>query len=311
MNKYLSIFSITILAVVMVSGCKMDYKDINQKNTKGMQITSYWQTATQQVLDHYANTAFKFNAWLSASEEERPAIEEKYFKNITISQVSEKNWTLVRDGKTICSINTNGVLLSEFASKTWVLQFYDGDLNYGLLHFGADTSTTVIINPHHSGFWAVLVQRKIPSPTDVMSINDPYADFHIQSLEEDTIPETLDSFNCIISGEGWYGVHTNQYVSIGNGHSREIINYIHFKMQDCLTEDIIHWKGKLNMRVYSDRLHSGEDNGYYPELNILDELDLRGKQQYATITINDVTETWEIPYYVPDDGPEFGFDILW
>jgi len=291
MKKILSITALIAAISVLISSCKVEDNSVTQLNKNGMMLTSYWQTATQRVLMQTPNTVFHFNAWLSAPEEERPAIEDKYFIYSKIRQLSDNEWAIIQNGKTLCRINTGGKLLSEPNAEWTVVDYNQSELVKDMMPFGKD-SVRLTIN-RSGNQWGILSHGQEETPQNSADYF-PFYSFYI-TPESGLVPTDLSDCRCDVNGGGCYAVHT--YMYYGN-ESVEIHDYITFGLIGATTGDCFRWEnGDLTMRIYADANAyevGATSHEQYDEILIHDELSFRGGNQYAYITMHDVTETWQV-----------------
>ncbi len=294
MKKTSIILSIAFLSVALLNSCKVEDNSVKQLNQNGMVVTSYWQTATQRILLNMPNMAFHFNAWLSASEEERPGIEDQYFNYSKIRQISDNEWAILLNGRTLCHINTGGKLLSDPGAE-WNVLDYEQAVPLPLqdmLPFGKDS---VRITLRHTGNkWTAETygQEGMSSSADYI----PFYRFTI-TPESGVVPTDLNECRCIVDGEGRYAIRTYQYADNADTPV-EIHNYFTFSLTEATTENFFHWKnGLLTIRLSADMnaYEAGATNRLqYDSILIQDRLSVRSGEQYAEITMHDVTETWPI-----------------
>lgn len=290
MKKILSIATLLAAISVLLFSCKVEDNSVTQLNSNGMMLTSYWQTATQRVLMQTPNTVFHFNAWLSAPEEERPAIEDKYFIYSKIRQLSDNEWAIIQNGKTLCHINTGGKLLSEPNVEWTVVDYNQSELVRDLMPFGKDS---VRLTVNRSGNqWGILSHGQ--EGTSLSSDYIPFYGFYI-TPESGMVPTDLFECRCVVNGGGRYAVRTYMYYG---SEPVEIHDYINFGLTGATTGDFFHWEnGVLDMRVYADaNAHEvgATNHEQYDDILIHDELSVRNENQYAVITMHDVTETWPV-----------------
>lgn len=302
MKKILSIVTLIAAMSALFSGCKVEDNSVTQLNRNGMMLTSYWQAATQRVLMQTPNTVFHFNAWLSAPEEERPAIEDKYFTYSKLRQLSDDEWAIVRNGRTLCRIHTGGKLLSEPAAEWTVVDYDQSSLISSMLPFGKDSVRIVV--SHNENQWSVLTQGGSTTSPDYL----PFYGFNI-TPESGTVPADLFGCRCLVEGSGRYAVRTYQYAG-GGSNQAEIHDYLQFTLLGATTGDCFHWEsGSLAMRIYADanahEVHA-TNSEQYDEVVIQDQFSVRGGNQYAEITMHDVTETWLVGQLEEYDGFECG-----
>lgn len=301
MKKILSVATLIAAMSVLLFSCKVEDNSVTQLNRNGMMLTSYWQTATQRVLQQTPNTVFHFNAWLSASEEERPAIEDKYFTYSKLRQLSDNEWAIVRNGKPLCRINTGGKLLSEPNAEWTVVDYNQSELVMYLMPFGEDSVRLTVSSSGNQ--WIVQTRGQEGSYS---SDYVPFYTFNIQP-ESGEVPADLVECRCVVNGTGRYAVRTNMYY--GN-ESAEIYDYLNFGLIGATTGDCFHWEnGTLDMRVYADaNAHEvgATSHEQYDAVLIHDNLSVRGKNQYAEITMHDVTETWLVGQLAEYDVFECG-----
>lgn len=292
MKKIYRILGIAILLTALLSSCKVEDNSVKQLNENGMKITSYWQAATHQLLMSTPNTVFHFNAWLSAPEEERPAIEDKYFTYSKLRPISDQEWEVVLNGRTLCRIHTGGTLLSTPNAEWTVVDYDQSGRVRDMLPFGKDS---VGITLRHIGNkWSVETDGQ-----EGMAASADYIPFYSFTIEPESgvIPADLNDCRCVVEGSGRYAFRTYRYMDNANGQV-EIHNYIDFDLDAAATDDLHDWEdGLLVMRVYADvnAFEAGATNReQYDDLFIRDRLSLRGGSQYAEITMHDVTETWPV-----------------
>lgn len=303
MKKILSIVALIAAMSVLLFSCKVEDNSVSQLNSNGMMLTSYWQTATQRVLMQAPNTVFHFNAWLSAPEEERPAIEDKYFIYSKIRQLSDNEWSIIQNGKTLCRINTGGKLLSEPGAEWAVVDYNQSELAMNLMPFGKD-SVRLTVN-RFGDHWEIQSHGQegtVPNSADYV----PFYGFYI-TPESGTVPTDLFECRCTVNGGGRYAVRT--YMYYGN-EPVEIHDYINFGLIGATTGDFFHWEnGALDMRVYADaNAHElgVTSHELYDDVFIHDVFSVRGGSQYAEITMHDVTETWQVGQLAEYDVFECG-----
>ncbi len=293
MKKISLILSIAILLAALLNSCKVEDNSVKQLNENGMVLTSYWQAATYQALMSTPNTALHLNAWLSAPEEERPAIEDKYFTYSKLRPISDQEWEIVFNGRTLCRIQTGGTLLSAPNAEWTVVDYDQSGLVRDMLPFGKDS---VRITLRHIGNkWSVETDGQegmAASSADYI----PY--YHLTiGPESGVIPTDLNDCRCLVEGSGRYAFRTYRYVDNAQNPA-EIHNYINFDLSGAATDNLYHWAdGLLVMRVYADvnAYEAGATNReQYDDLIIRDRLSLRSGSQYAEITMHDVTETWPV-----------------
>lgn len=271
--------------------CKVEDNSVTQLNRNGMMLTSYWQTATQRVLMQIPNTVFHFNAWLSAPEEDRPAIEDKYFSYSKLRQLSDNEWAVVLNGKPLCRINTGGKLLSEPDAEWTVVDYNQSVLVKDMMPFGKD-SVCLTVNRigNQWGIQSHGQEGAVPNSADYI----PFYGFYI-TPESGTVPTDLFECRCTVNGGGRYAVRTYMYYG---SEPVEIHDYINFGLKGATTGDFFHWEnGVLDMRVYADaNAHElgVTSHEQYDEVLIHDVLSVRGGNQYAVITMHDVEETWQV-----------------
>ena len=292
------------MSAAVFCGCKVEDNSVSRRNRMGMVVTSYWQTATHGVLNLYPNRAFMFNVWLSATEDERPAIEDKYFMNSRLQQISDNEWVVVTNAKTVCRIQTGGKLLSETGAVWTLTTFERQGLHWDLLAFDVDSVVTKITASGNQTWDIRIFGNGIPSDYT------PYAHFVVTSVDEGVVPESLTDCHCAISGDGCYAVRTYKYVD--NGYNQtEIHNYIRFYLSDAYTDNAYNFSGTLDLKVYEDGDFEDNQEEHYEELNIHDLLSLQAETQYADISIYNVKETWEvIPYDKMYDHYYFDFVLV-
>lgn len=291
MKKVSFIVSIAFLLTALLNSCKVEDNSLKQLNENGMKITSYWQAATQQTLMSTPNTVFHLNAWLSAPEEERPAIEDKYFTYSKIRPMSDQEWEIVLNGRTLCRIHTGGTLLSAPNAEWTVVDYDQSGRIRDMLPFGKDSVT--ITFRHIANKWSVETQgQEEASSVDYI----PFYSFTIEP-ESGVIPADLSDCRSVVEGSGRYAFRTYRYVD-NVQEPTEIHNYINFDLTAAATGNLHDWEdGLLVMRVYADMnaYEAGATNReQYDELIIRDRLSLRGGSQYAEITMHEVTETWPV-----------------
>ena len=293
MKKILSIVALISAMSVLFFSCKLEDNSVTQLNRNGMMLTSYWQTATERVLMVTPNTVFHFNAWLSAPAEERPAIEDKYFTYSKIRQLSDNEWSIIQNGKTLCRINTDGKLLSEPGAEWAVVDYNQSEMAINLMPFGKDSVNMVV--SHNENRWCVMTQGGQEGTTSSPEYN-PFFGFNI-TPESGIVPADLYECRCMVEGSGRYAVRTYQYAG-SSSNPTEIHDYIQFTLLGGTTSDCFYWEsGHLTMQIYADmNAHEvgATSHEQYDEVLIQDVFSVRGGNQYAEITMHDVTETWQV-----------------
>lgn len=289
-----------------LQSCKVDDNNVTRKNLKGMEVTSYWSNATKWTLLLGANRGFCFNAWLSATGEDQQQIEDRYFSNCKIRQESDNVWVLMQDNNLKYRIRTNGMLLSESNAEWTIVEYQPENPAYlHLVHNYADSVVAVVTNLGNMSWDIRLVMD------NVISDEELYAHFTV-TPQNGTIPVSLFSTVCAISGDGCYGFRTHIYSDSGEKPD-EILNYIRFSLSvGTLSGNLAvssydnpaDWtSGLLTLHVYADaNAHeAGSPLEYYDEENIIADLSVHDGSQYADITMHGITETWfvEFPWVQP------------
>lgn len=290
MKKISVIACIAFLLAAVFNSCKVEDHSVTQLNKNGMALTSYWQAATQRVMINTPNTVFHFNAWLSASEEDQPAIEDKYFTYSKLRQISDNEWMIITNGKNRCRINTGGKLLSDPGAEWSVVDYDQSYLLMDMLPFGKDSVKMAVT--HSGNRWTVMTFEEEGSAV----ASPEYTPFFGFNITSGTIPADLNDCPCVVEGSGRYAVRTYQYTD--TNEPTEIHNYLEFNFLGGNTNDCFYWaNGSLTMRIYADaNAHAvnATNRELYDEIIIRDKLSLRSGSQYAEITMHDVTETWPV-----------------
>ena len=144
---------IMILAVVMMAGCEVGEGELMKTKTGHLMYLG-WTDDINGIVFNIVEPAFNLNAWVQASEDQKPEIFQKHFySNTVIDVLSDHTWRIRVDGTT-ASLRValvNGTSLAEAGAKLG--EFLEGveirplQIPYAANYTGAYVTDSAEIRP--------------------------------------------------------------------------------------------------------------------------------------------------------------------
>lgn len=256
---------IMILAVVMMAGCEVGEGELMKTKTGHLMYLG-WTDDINGILFNIVEPAFNLNAWVQASEDQKPEIFQKHFySNAVIDVLSDHTWRIRVDGTT-ASLRValvNGTSLAEAGAKIRLL--YTKNYDHSVW-----TNTVFVLENKGDGLW------------------DFYSEdgqIHLQfTLGTSEVPESLSETPLKIAGAGTFTERTVISHCSGDVCSEEtIFTYLSYDIQQPFetswTQDArrINWTSQFNRNDYFIAFSAGKVH--------LQALDEEGQGNAAVITV--------------------------
>ncbi|MBQ1818911.1 MAG: hypothetical protein II120_01785 [Bacteroidales bacterium] len=253
-----------ILAVVMMAGCEVGEGELMKTKTGHLMYLG-WTDDINGIVFNIVEPAFNLNAWVQASEDQKPEIFQKHFySNTVIDVLSDHTWRIRVDGTTasLRVVLVNGASLAETGAKMRLL--YTKNYDHSVW-----TNTVFVLENKGDGLW------------------DFYSEdgqIHLQfTLGTSEVPESLSETPLKIAGAGTFTERTVISHCSGDVCSEETyFTYLSYDIQQPFeaswTQDArrINWTSQFNRNDYFIAFSAGKVH--------LQALDEEGQGNAAVIT---------------------------
>lgn len=264
MNKSIKVL-IVMMVAVMMAGCEVGEGELMKTKTGHLMYLG-WTDDINGIVFNIVEPAFNLNAWVQASEDQKPEIFQKHFySNTVIDVLSDHTWRIRVDGTT-ASLRValvNGTSLAETGAKMRLL--YSKDYDHSVW-----ANTVFVLENKGDGLW------------------DFYSEdgqIHLQfTLGTSEVPESLSETPLKIAGAGTFTERTVISHCSGDVCSEEtIFTYLSYDIQQPFeaswTQDArrINWTSQFNRNDYFIAFSAGKVH--------LQALDEEGQGNAAVITV--------------------------
>lgn len=261
---------IMILAVVMMAGCEVGEGELMKTKTGHLMYLG-WTDDINGILFNIVEPAFNLNAWVQASEDQKPEIFQKHFySNAVIDVLSDHTWRIRVDGTT-ASLRValvNGTSLAEAGAKMRLL--YTKNYDHSVW-----ANTVFVLENKGNGLW------------------DFYSEdgqIHLQfTLGTSEVPESLTETTLKIAGSGTFTERTVIPHCSGDVCTEETyFTYLSYDIQQPFVtswkQDArrINWTSQFNRNDYFIVFSAGK-----VQLQALDE---EGQGNTAVVTLLNTEE---------------------
>lgn len=261
---------IMILAVVMMAGCEVGEGELMKTKTGHLMYLG-WTDDINGILFNIVEPAFNLNAWVQASEDQKPEIFQKHFySNAVIDVLSDHTWRIRVDGTT-ASLRValvNGTSLAEAGAKMRLL--YTKNYDHSVW-----ANTVFVLENKGNGLW------------------DFYSEdgqIHLQfTLGTSEVPESLTETTLKIAGAGTFTERTVIPHCSGDVCTEETyFTYLSYDIQQPFVtswkQDArrINWTSQFNRNDYFIVFSAGK-----VQLQALDE---EGQGNTAVVTLLNTEE---------------------
>ncbi|MBQ5993181.1 MAG: hypothetical protein IJL57_02455 [Bacteroidales bacterium] len=254
-----------ILAVVMMAGCEVGEGELMKTKTGHLMYLG-WTDDINGIVFNIVEPAFNLNAWVQASEDQKPEIFQKHFySNAVIDVLSDHTWRIRVEGTTasLRVVLVNGASLAETGAKMRLL--YTKNYDHSVW-----TNTVFVLENKGDGLW------------------DFYSEdgqIHLQfTLGTSEVPESLSETPLKIAGAGTFTERTVISHCSGDVCSEETyFTYLSYDIQQPFeaswTQDArrINWTSQFNRSDYFIAFSAGKVH--------LQALDEEGQSNAAGITV--------------------------
>ena len=256
---------IMILAVVMMAGCEVGEGELMKTKTGHLMYLG-WTDDINGIVFNIVEPTFNLNAWVQASEDQKPEIFQKHFySNTVIDVLSDHTWRIRVDGTT-ASLRValvNGTSLAEAGAKLRLL--YTKNYDHSVW-----ANTVFVLENKGNGLW------------DLYSED---GQIHLQfTLGTSEVPESLTETSLKIAGAGTFTERTVISHCSGDVCSEEtIFTYLSYDIQQPFEtswkQDArrINWTSQFNRNDYFIAFSAGKVH--------LQALDEEGQGNAAVITV--------------------------
>ncbi len=264
MNKSIKVF-IMMMVAVMMAGCEVGEGELMKTKTGHLMYLG-WTDDINGIVFNIVEPAFNLNAWVQASEDQKPEIFQKHFySNTVIDVLSDHTWRIRVDGTT-ASLRValvNGTSLAEAGAKMRLL--YSKDYDHSVW-----ANTVFVLENKGNGLW------------------DFYSEdgqIHLQfTLGTSEVPESLTETSLKIAGAGTFTERTDISHCSGDVCSEEtIFTYLSYDIQQPFEtswkQDArrINWTSQFNRNDYFIAFSAGKVH--------LQALDEEGQGNAAVISV--------------------------
>ena len=264
MNKSIKVF-IMMMVAVMMAGCEVGEGELMKTKTGHLMYLG-WTDDINGIVFNIVEPAFNLNAWVQASEDQKPEIFQKHFySNTDIDVLSDHTWRIRVDGTT-ASLRValvNGTSLAEAGAKMRLL--YTKNYDHSVW-----ANTVFVLENKGNGLW------------------DFYSEdgqIHLQfTLGTSELPESLTETSLKIAGAGTFTERTVISHCSGDVCSEEtIFTYLSYDIQQPFEtswkQDArrINWTSQFNWNDYFIVFSAGKVH--------LQALDEEGQGNAAGITV--------------------------
>ncbi len=256
---------IMILAVVMMAGCEVGEGELMKTKTGHLMYLG-WTDDINGIVFNIVEPTFNLNAWVQASEDQKPEIFQKHFySNAVIDVLSDHTWRIRVEGTTasLRVVLVNGTSLADTGAKLRLL--YTKKYDHSVW-----ANTVFILENKGDGLW------------------DFYSEdgqIHLQfTLGTSEVPESLTETSLKIAGAGTFTERTVISHCSGDVCSEEtIFTYLSYDIQQPFEtswmQDArrINWTSQFNRNDYFIAFSAGKVH--------LQALDEEGQGNAAGITV--------------------------
>ena len=256
---------IMILAVVMMAGCEVGEGELMKTKTGHLMYLG-WTDDINGILFNIVEPAFNLNAWVQASEDQKPEILRKHFySNAVIDVLSDHTWRIRVEGTTasLRVVLVNWTSLAEAGAKMRLL--YTKNYDHSVW-----ANTVFVLENKGNGLW------------------DFYSEdgqIHLQfTLGTSEVPESLTETTLKIAGAGTFTERTVIPHCSGDVCTEETyFTYLSYDIQQPFVtswkQDArrINWTSQFNWNDYFIAFSAGKVH--------LQALDEEGQGNAAVITV--------------------------
>ena len=256
---------IMILAVVMMAGCEVGEGELMKTKTGHLMYLG-WTDDINGILFNIVEPAFNLNAWVQASEDQKPEILRKHFySNAVIDVLSDHTWRIRVEGTTasLRVVLVNWTSLAEAGAKMRLL--YTKNYDHSVW-----ANTVFVLENKGNGLW------------------DFYSEdgqIHLQfTLGTSEVPESLTETTLKIAGAGTFTERTVIPHCSGDVCTEETyFTYLSYDIQQPFVtswkQDArrINWTSQFNWNDYFIAFSAGKVH--------LQALDEEGQGNAAGITV--------------------------
>ena len=264
MNKSIKVL-IVMMVAVMMAGCEVGEGELMKTKTGHLMYLG-WTDDINGIVFNIVEPTFNLNAWVQASEDQKPEIFQKHFySNTVIDVLSDHTWRIRVDGTT-ASLRValvNGTSLAEAGAKLRLL--YTKNYDHSVW-----ANTVFVLENKGNGLW------------DLYSED---GQIHLQfTLGTSEVPESLTETSLKIAGAGTFTERTVISHCSGDVCSEEtIFTYLSYDIQQPFEtswkQDArrINWTSQFNRNDYFIAFSAGKVH--------LQALDEEGQGNAAVITV--------------------------
>jgi len=264
MNKSIKVL-IVMMVAVMMAGCEVGEGELMKTKTGHLMYLG-WTDDINGIVFNIVEPTFNLNAWVQASEDQKPEIFQKHFySNTVIDVLSDHTWRIRVDGTT-ASLRValvNGTSLAEAGAKMRLL--YTKNYDHSVW-----ANTVFVLENKGNGLW------------------DFYSEdgqIHLQfTLGTSEVPESLTEISLKIAGAGTFTERTDISHCSGDVCSAEtIFTYLSYDIQQPFEtswkQDArrINWTSQFNRNDYFIAFSAGKVH--------LQALDEEGQGNAAVISV--------------------------
>ena len=264
MNKSIKVL-IVMMVAVMMAGCEVGEGELMKTKTGHLMYLG-WTDDINGIVFNIVEPTFNLNAWVQASEDQKPEIFQKHFySNTVIDVLSDHTWRIRVDGTT-ASLRValvNGTSLAEAGAKMRLL--YTKNYDHSVW-----SNTVFVLENKGDGLW------------------DFYSEdgqIHLQfTLGTSEVPESLTETSLKIAGAGTFTERTVIPHCSGDVCTEETyFTYLSYDIQQPFetswTQDArrINWTSQFNRNDYFIAFSAGKVH--------LQALDEEGQGNAAVITM--------------------------
>jgi hypothetical protein len=254
-----------MMVAVMMAGCEVGEGELMKTKTGHLMYIG-WTDDINGIVFNIVEPTFNLNAWVQASEDQKPEIFQKHFySNTVIDVLSDHTWRIRVDGTT-ASLRValvNGTSLAEAGAKLRLL--YTKNYDHSVW-----ANTVFVLENKGNGLW------------DLYSED---GQIHLQfTLGTSEVPESLTETSLKIAGAGTFTERTVISHCSGDVCSEEtIFTYLSYDIQQPFEtswkQDArrINWTSQFNRNDYFIAFSAGKVH--------LQALDEEGQGNAAVITV--------------------------
>ena len=256
---------IVMIAAVMMAGCEVGEGELMKTKTGHLMYLG-WTDDINGIIFNIVEPAFNLNAWVQATENQKPEILRKHFYgNAVIDVLSDHSWRIRIDGtSTLLRVAlVNGTSLAQTGAKMRLIYTKDYD-------HSAWANTVFVLENRGNGVW---------------NLYSGDGQINLQfTLGTSEVPESLTETSLTIAGAGTFVERT--VISHCSGDVCTEETYFTYLSYDILQPFEINWTQNANQHNWASEFDWSDYFTVFSAGKVqLQALDEEGQGNTATVTL--------------------------